>query len=61
MEVCIADHGRFFGEVFDLAVSNHFEVAAMPGEYCGFGAGEGVGLLLGEFCAEEFCVAGEEL
>ena len=33
----------------------------MPGKYCGFGTCEGVGLLLGELGAEEFCVAGEKL
>ena len=37
------------------------QCAAVPCEYCGLRAGEGVGLRLGELRAEKFCGAIEKL
>lgn len=61
MEICIADHGGFFGEIFDLAVADNLEVAAMPSVDCCFCTGEGIGLFLGELGTKKFCVTRQEL
>ena len=53
MQIRISDHGRLFRNVFNLAISNNLEAAAMPGVDGGFRARKNVGLFLSKLGAKK--------
>lgn len=61
MEVGVCGHRGLFGGVFNGGGAGDGEGAAGPGVDGGFDAGEGELVAGGEFGAEDFCGAFEEL
>ena len=60
MCVHVRHHRRFLRNVL-FALTGDFQTRAVPGVDGGFGGEEGVGVVEGQFRAEEFCCSVEDL